>query len=112
MAGWDYIIGETGYDQPFVMFKKSDRLAYNGTGISAATMSIVNSDLTDVSPPISNIVLTVNTADPLRVLLAVLSSGSITVPQTKGSYLVIFTVTISGTEIRKTFELDLRVFRG
>ena len=112
MAGWDYIIGETGYDQPFVMFKKSDRLAYNGTGISAATMTIINSDLTPVSPTISDIALTVDTADPLRVLLAVVSSGSITVPQGVGSYLVTFTVTISGVEIRKTFELDLRVFNG
>lgn len=110
MAGWDYIVGETGYDRPFVVFDKGTGLAFDGTGITTATMTILNSDLSATSPPINNISLTVDTANPLRVLLPV-NSATPNVPQTPGSYIVQLTITIGG-EIRKTFELDLRVFNG
>ena len=110
MAGWDYIIGETGYDQPFVLFDKGTGKAVNGTGITSQTMTIRDSDLSATSPAITNIALTVDTANPLRLLLGVVA-GTPTVPQTTGSYLVTITVIIAG-ETRKTFELDLRVFNG
>lgn len=110
MAGWDYIIGETAYDQPFVLFDKGTGKAVNGTGITAQTMTILDSDLTATSPAINNVVLALVTANPLKVKLAV-AAGTPNVPQTIGSYLVTITVTISG-EVRKTFELDLRVYNG
>ncbi len=110
MAGWDYIIGETGFDRPFVVFDKGTGLAFDGTGITSATMTILNSDLSATSPAINNVALTVDTANPLRLLLAV-NSSTPNVPQTAGSYIVQFTITLGG-EIRKTFELDLRVFNG
>ena len=111
MAGWDYIVGETGYDRPFVIFDKGTGLAFDGTGISAATMTILNADLTATAAGSTNVALTVDTANPLRVLLGV-DSGVPNVPQVPGSYIVQFKITISGTEIRKTFELDLRVYNG
>jgi hypothetical protein len=107
MAGWDYIIGETGYNRPFVLFDQGTGKAVDGTGITSATMDIRNSDL---SPNITGTVLTVDTVNPLRVLLPV-NSSTPNVPQTTGSYLATITITI-GAEIRKTFELDLRVFNG
>ncbi len=108
MAGWDYIIGESGYNRPFVVFDKGTGKAVDGTGITSAEMTILDSDLTPTSPAISDIALTVDTANPLRVLLAVTTS---VVPQTIGSYLVQLKITI-GSEIRKTYEVDLRVFNG
>lgn len=111
MAGWDYIIGETNFDRPFAFFAKGAVSGFDATGVTAVTMKILNSDLSAVSPPISGVALTVDTANPLRALLAV-NAGTPNVPQTVGSYLVYFTVTIAGTEVRKTFELDLRVFNG
>ena len=108
MAGWDYIIGETGYNRPFVFFDKGSNEGVDATGVTSVTMTIYDPDLTATTPPINNIALTVDTPNPLRALLAVTTS---VVPQTEGSYIVVFTVTI-GTEIRKTFELDLRVFFG
>ena len=110
MAGWDYIIGETAYNQPFVLFDKGTGKAVDGTGITSQTMTIRDSDLSATSPAINDIALTVDTPNPLRLLLAVVS-GTPTVPQTTGSYLVTITVIIAGTT-RKTFELDLRVFNG
>jgi hypothetical protein len=110
MAGWDYIIGETGYNQPFVLFDNGTNGPVDGTGISAATMTIRNTDLSFTSPAITDIALSVDTANPLKIKLLV-NSATPNVPQTTGQYLVTFTVTI-GSEVRKTFELDLRVFNG
>lgn len=111
MAGWDYIKGETGYDRPFVMIDKGTNEGFDATGVTAVTMTILEADLSATTPAIADIAVSVDTADPLRVLLAV-NSGTPNVPQTEGSYVVQFTVTIVGTEIRKTFELDLRVYNG
>jgi len=111
MAGWNYIVGETGYDRPFVFFDNGTNEEFDATGVSSVTMKILNTDLTATSPPITGIALTVDTANPLRALLSV-NSSTPNVPQTPGNYIVFFTVTISGTEIRKTFELDLRVYNG
>ena len=84
MAGWDYIIGETGYNRPFVFFDKGTGKAVNATGITALTMSIFDSDLTALIPAINNIALTVDTSDPLRGLLVV-NQGTPNVPQTEGT---------------------------
>ncbi len=110
MAGWDYIIGETGYNRPFVVFDKGTGEAVDGTGITTALMTILDSDLTATTPAINDISLTVDTQNPLRVLLAV-NASTPNVPQTIGSYLVQLKITI-GSEIRKTYEIDLRVFNG
>lgn len=110
MAGWNYIIGETGYDQPFVLFDKGTGKAVDGTGITAQTITIRDSDLSFTSPAITNIALTLVTANPLKVKLPVVAATP-NVPQTTGSYLVTLTITISA-EVRKTFELDLRVYNG
>ena len=109
MAGWDYIIGETGYERPFAFWDQGTDLAFDGTGVTSVTMEILNSDLTATSPAISGVSLTVGTVNPLKANLAV-SSSTPNVPQTAGSYLVKFTVTISASVVRKTFELDLRVY--
>ena len=110
MAGWDYIIGETAYNRPFVFIDKGTNEGYDGTGVSTVTMTILDADLTATTPAINNIAVTVDTVNPLRVLLAV-NSGTPNVPQTEGSYIVQFTVNL-GPEVRKTFELDLRVYNG
>ncbi len=110
MAGWDYIIGETAYNRPFVVFNKGTGKAVDGTGVSSVTMTIRKSNLAATSPAINDIALTVDTPNPLRVLLAV-NAGTPNVPQTTGSYLVTLTVTI-GSDIRKTYEIDLRVYNG
>ena len=110
MAGWDYIIGETGYNRPFVFIDKGTNEGFDATGVSTVTMTILDTDLTATTPPIAGIVTSVVTANPLKVTLAV-NSATPNVPQTAGSYIVQFTVTIAG-EVRKTFELDLRVFNG
>jgi len=109
MAGWNYIKGETGYNRPFVFFDKGTGLAFDGTG-AVVTMTILESDLTATSPAIADVATSIDTANPLRVLLAV-NQATPNVPQTPASYIVQFKVTIGG-EVRKTFELDLRVFNG
>ncbi len=110
MAGWDYIKGETGYNRPFVIFDKGTGEAVDGTGVSSVTMTILDSDLSATTPAIDNVAVSVDTQNPLRVLLAV-NASTPNVPQTIGSYIVQFKVTI-GSEVRKTYELDLRVFNG
>lgn len=110
MAGWDYIVGETGYNQPFTFIDKGTDLGFDGTGVTTVTMTILDPDLTATTPAIADISCSVDTANPLRVLLGVVA-GTPNVPQTEGSYIVQFTVTI-GTEIRKTYELGLRVYNG
>ncbi len=111
MAGWNYIKGESGFDRPIVVFEKGKIKGFDATGVTAVTYTIIESDLTPTTPAISNVATTVDVVNPLRVLVAVDATGN-TVPQTPNSYIVQFKVTIAGTEIRKTFELDLRVFNG
>ena len=110
MAGWDYIVGETGYDRPFVFFATGETVGFDATGITTLQMTILKADQTATAPAISDVAVVIDTVNPLRGKLAV-NSGTPNVPQTPGSYLVQFKVTIGG-EIRKTFELDLRVFNG
>ena len=110
MAGWNYIIGETAYDQPFVLFDKGTGEAVDGTGITAQTMTIRDSNLSFTTPAITDVALTLVTANPLKVKLTV-AEAIPNVPQAVGSYLVTLTITL-GTEVRKTFELDLRVYNG
>ena len=111
MAGWDYIKGEAGFDRPFVIFEKGQTLGFDATGVTAVSYTIIKSDLTATTPPISDVATTIDVVNPLRVLVAVDASGN-TVPQTPDSYIVQFKVTIAGVVIKKTFELDLRVFNG
>jgi len=111
MAGWNYIIGETLYNQPFVLFDKGTGLAFNGTGIVSATMRILEADLSATTPPITGIALTIDTDNPLRVFLPVVAATP-NVPQAVGSYVVTLTITLAASEVRKTFELDLRVYNG
>jgi len=111
MAGWDYIVGETGYDRPFVFWDKGTNLAFDGTGVTAVTMTILDADLTATTPAIADIPLVVTQANGLEAYLTV-AAGTPNVPQTPATYVVQFTITVNGTEIRKTFELDLRVYNG
>jgi len=110
MAGWDYIIGETGYDRPFALIDKGTNEGFDGTGVTSVDMTIINSDLSDTAPAINNIVCVIDQANPLKIHLAV-DATTPNVPQTTGSYIVQFRTARAG-EIRKTFELDLRVFNG
>jgi hypothetical protein len=111
MADWDYIVGETGYNQPFVIYDKRTKLPVDGTGITSATITIVKSDLSAVSPAITDAAMSVDTVNPLRLLYSV-SSATPNVPQTEGSYLAIISMNYPSSKKRKTFELDLRVYRG
>ena len=108
MAGWDYIVGEGGFLQPFVFFNSSDREATDGSFFTAGTLTILNSDLSATS--VTDVAIIIDTLNPLRVLYDVDGTTS-TVPQVVASYLVTITMTGSG-QVKKTFELDLRVFNG
>jgi len=52
--------------------------------------------------------MAIDTTNPLRLTYAV---TTLKMPQTDGLYLAIITFG-DGSEIRKTYEFDLRVFRG
>jgi len=108
MAGWDYIVGEGGFDQPFVFFNSSDREATDGSIFTAGTLTILNSDLSSTS--VTDEAIVIDTLDPLRVLYAIDGTNA-TIPQVPASYLVTITMTGAG-QVKKTFELDLRVFNG
>jgi hypothetical protein len=110
MAGWDYILGETGYDQPFGFIDKGTNEGFDGTGVLSVDMTIINSDLSDTAPAINAISCVIDQANPLKIHLAVDSTAP-NVPQTEGSYIVQFRTARSG-ELRKTYELGLRVFNG
>ena len=108
MSDWDYVVGETAYTQGFQLFTKKPKAAVDGTGVTTATITILKSDLTASTPAVSNVAMTVDTEDPLRLTYAVTTAK---MPQTAGSYVCIITYG-DGTEVRKTFEFDLRVHRG
>ena len=108
MSNWDYIVGETGFDQPFALFDKGTNQAVIDPGFSSASITIVKTDLTPSDPVISDVALALVSTDPLKVKYALTVAN---MPQTKGSYLGIITV-ISGGQTKKTFEVDLQVYRG
>ena len=108
MSDWDYVVGETLYNQGFQMFNKGYGGAYDRTGVTSATITILKSDLTAATPSVSNVAMSVDTTNPLRLLYAVTTAK---MPQTAGAYLAIVTITLT-TTVRKTFEIDLRVHRG
>jgi hypothetical protein len=108
MAGWDYIVGESGYDQPFVFFNNSNRQPTDGSIFTAGTITIRNSDLSATT--VTNAAINIDTLDPLRILYFIDGTNA-SVPQAVASYLVTITMTGSG-QVKKTFELDLRVFNG
>ena len=110
MADWDYIVGETGFVQPFVLYDRRTRLPIDGAGIASATITIVKPDGTDATPQCLNEAMSINTTNPLKLDYTV--SSSTNVPQVVGSYLGIITMTFSGSITRKTYEIDLRVYRG
>jgi hypothetical protein len=109
MAGWDYVIGETAYDRPFVFFEKGAIVGFNATGVTSVTLTIKNADLSPTG--ITNVLLAIDTPNPLRAFYFV-NALTPNIPQQEGSYLVTFTVNIAPGTVRKTFELDLRVFNG
>ena len=108
MSDWDYVVGETGYNQPFIFYDKGTKLQYVGTGITTATITILKSDLTAATPAVTDASMSIDTLDPLRVIYAVTTAN---MPQTAGAYVAIIT-TSGGGQTRKTFEVDLRVHRG
>ena len=113
MADWNYIAGEDGFNQDFALIDKSEAGGqFDGTLITNAEITILNSDLSPVSPPILNKTMGIVTNDPLR-LRYVIDLNDNNMPQTPASYLAFITIrdTVNGT-IRKTFEIDLRVFIG
>jgi len=109
MAGWDYVVGETAFDRPFVFFEKGSPIGFNATGVTSVTMTIKNADLSLTG--INDIICAIDTINPLRVFYFV-NALTPNIPQTEGQYLVTFTVNIAPGTVRKTFELDLRVFNG
>ncbi len=108
MSDWDYVVGETLFTKGFQVFEKKPKQAFDGTGATVATITILKSDLTAATPAVSDVAMAIDTTNPLRLTYAV---TTLKMPQTAGSYVFIITVTL-GTEIRKTFEGDLEVFRG
>lgn len=108
MSDWDYIVGETNYSQPFVLFDNRTKNPINGTGLVTATMTIKKTDFSDSAPAVVDASMSINTANPLRLLYTITTSN---MPQTEGSYLGIITCNYA-SEKKKTFEIDLRVFRG
>jgi hypothetical protein len=108
MSDWDYVVGEDAYTQGFQVFTKKPKEAVNGTGVTTATITILKSDLTASTPPVADVAMAIDTTNPLRLTYAV---TTLKMPQTAGSYLCIVTYG-DGSEIRKTYEFDLRVHRG
>jgi len=108
MSDWDYIVGEENYDQPFKFYDKGTRDTVDGTWVTSATISILKSNLTASTPAVSDVAMSIDTNDPLRLLYGITTAN---MPQTKGSYLAIITLN-GASEKRKTFEIDLRVYRG
>lgn len=109
MSDWDYVVGETVITRGFQIFEKKPKQAFDGTGATAATITILKSDLTAATPAVTDEVMGIDTTNPLRLTYAL---TTLNMPQTKGSYRFIITITITGTTIKKTFEGDLEVFRG
>lgn len=106
MADWVYAVGEENYDQGFAMYDQKKKEAYDGTGVTSATIKIITSDLVLEEGPNA---LTIDTLNPFRALYTITTANMPQTPQT--SYYVIIAL-IAGTEVRKTFEFDLEVRRG
>jgi len=109
MSDWDYVVGETLFTRGFQIFEKKPKQAFDGTGATAATITILKSDLTPASPAVLDVAMAIDTANPLRLTYAV---TTLKMPQTAGSYVFIITITLPAAEIKKTFEGNLRVYRG
>jgi hypothetical protein len=108
MSDWDYVVGEDAYTQGFQVFTKRPKEAYDGTGVNTATITILKSDLTAATPAVVDVAMAVDTENPLRLTYDV---TTLKMPQTAGNYLCIITFG-DGSEVRKTYECDLRVHRG
>ena len=108
MSDWDYVVGETVFVKGFQIFEKKPKQAYDGSGATAATITILKSDLSAATPAVSDVAMSIDTANPLRLTYSV---TLLNMPQTAGSYRFIITITLC-TKIKKTFEGDLEVFRG
>jgi len=111
MSDWNYIVGEDLFNQDFLLFDRGTNKQFDATLFNTVDMTIVKSDLTAVTPAIANVAMTFVTKNPARVRYAVTVSPAI-VPQTVGSYLATIKLVVTASTVRKTFELDLRVFRG
>jgi len=113
LADWNYIAGTDKFNQDFALIDAGDVGGqFNGSDIDAADITILNSDLSAVSPPITNKTMAILTNNPLT-LRYVINLSDNNIPQTPASYLAFIRLrdTVLGT-IRKTFEIDLRVFLG
>ena len=113
MADWNYIAGEDQFNQDFALIDKSEAGGqFDGTDITDVDMTILKSDLSAVSPPIQNVTMSIVKNNPMRLRYQINISTN-NMPQTPGSYLAIIRLidSING-EVRKTFEMDLRVFIG
>jgi len=109
MSDWNYITGEDLFNQDFILFDKGTNKQFDADTFDTVDMTIVKADLTAVSPAIANVVMSFVTKNPARVRYAI--SGT-NMPQTVGSYLATIKLIKTSSTIRKTFEINLRVFRG
>lgn len=109
MSDWNYIVGEDLFNQDFLLFDRGTNEQFDATLFNTVDMTIVKSDLTAVTPAIANVAMTFVTKKPAKVRYAI--SGT-NMPQTVGSYLATIKLIVTASTVRKTFELDLRVFRG
>ncbi len=80
--------------------------------VDAADITIIKSDLSAISPPITNKTLSIISTDPMTVRYKIDIAAN-NMPQTPGMFLAIIRLrdTVSSVVI-KTFEIDLRVFIG
>lgn len=112
LADWNYIVGEDNINQDFIIIDKTTNKGAILPNVNSADITILNSDLSAVSPPIQNKGMNIITNDPMRVQY-VIQVGANDMPQTPGMFLAIIRLrdTTLGVII-KTFEIDLRVFIG
>ena len=111
MSDWNYIAGEDNFGQDIAVINRVTGKGFVGTDVASADLTIKNSDLSALSPPIQNVALGLVTLDPL-VLRHSVNLSSNNMPQTPGYYLVVIRVIDNAGKIIKTFELNLRVLFG
>ncbi len=110
MADWNYIAGEDNINQDFLVVDSGGQVTL--PDVDSADMTILNSDLSAVTPPIQNLSVAILSNDPLT-LRYIIDLGANNMPQTPAMYLAIIRLNDStNSRIIKTFELDLRVFIG
>ena len=109
MSDWKYMVGEQNYSQDFPIFDRGTKAAFDGTNITSATISIKDTKLADLAPPLNNQAMTIPENNPLKLRYAITTSN---MPQTPGNYIAVITLNGTGSLVRKTYEIDLRVYTG